>query len=345
MLPFRWRLSTNTSLLFLKSLLALRHQEREKLLLTRIIFMAIPKIASYSIPLAETFPKNKVHWHVQADRAVLLIHDMQKYFINFFDHSQAPVPELLANISELKSLARQANIPVVYTAQPPNQDPVERALLTDFWGTGLTKDTEIVSELSPEDGDIQYTKWRYSAFKKTPLLDWMKETQRDQLIIVGVYAHIGILSTALDAFMLDIQPFVVGDAVADFSLEDHHHTLKYITERVGCVTSLEALKPQMIHSQETRLLSLEQMRQQVAELLDLDLDEVDVDEKLTFLGLDSIRAVTLFESWRKMGIECAFSEMIKYSTLREWWHVMEPSVVAQSSHQVTDTRSTEEQPV
>ncbi len=45
--------------------------------------MAIPKIASYSIPLAETFPKNKVHWHVQADRAVLLIHDMQKYFINF----------------------------------------------------------------------------------------------------------------------------------------------------------------------------------------------------------------------------------------------------------------------
>ncbi|MBF4436901.1 isochorismatase family protein, partial [Vibrio anguillarum] len=136
------------------------------------------------------------------------------------------------------------------------------------------------------------TKWRYSAFKKTPLLEWMKEEQRDQLVIVGVYGHIGILSTALDAFMLDIKPFVIGDAIADFSKEDHMNTLKYVASRSGSVKSVD----EFIDSVTTRSfgeLSLESMRQDVANILDVDLDEVDVDENLIFLGLDSIRIMTL----------------------------------------------------
>lgn len=100
---------------------------------------------------------------------------------------------------------------MVYTAQPANQDPAERALLSDFWGPGLSEETAIIAPLAPESGDVQLTKWRYSAFKKSPLLDWLRETG-GSVNHYGVYAHIGILSTALDAFMFDIQPFVIGDA-------------------------------------------------------------------------------------------------------------------------------------
>ncbi|MGO3526976.1 isochorismatase family protein [Glutamicibacter arilaitensis] len=149
-------------------------------------------------------------WKADAQRAVLLIHDMQRYFIEAFDHEdpRSQIRVTLKNIRALRDAADDAGVPVVYTAQPPNQKPADRALLTDFWGTGLTNDgrEEITQELAPRTGDLVLTKWRYSAFAKTELQEWMRQAGRDQLLITGVYAHIGCLTTALDAFMRDIQP-------------------------------------------------------------------------------------------------------------------------------------------
>ncbi|MDK9771689.1 isochorismatase family protein [Vibrio sp. B181a] len=281
--------------------------------------MAIPKIASYKIPQSETFPENTVDWKIDPKKAVVLVHDLQTYFLNFFDKTKSPVAELLENVSKVLDNARAANIPVIYTAQPANQEPNERALLTDFWGAGLTQDTDIAPEVSPQAGDIQYTKWRYSAFKKTPLLQWMQEEQRDQLIIVGVYGHIGILSTALDAFMLDIKPFVIGDAIADFSEEDHLHTLKYVAGRSGCVKSVNEFIKTMKPSDSSSALSLESMRKDVADILDVDLDEVDVDENLIFLGLDSIRVMTLHSRWKALGFNVELAEMVALHTIKDWW--------------------------
>ncbi|UTZ37291.1 isochorismatase family protein [Vibrio campbellii] len=281
--------------------------------------MAIPKIASYKIPQSETFPENTVDWKIDPKKAVVLVHDLQTYFLNFFDKTKSPVPELLENVRQVLDNARAANIPVVYTAQPANQEPNERALLTDFWGAGLTQDTDIALEVSPQAGDIQYTKWRYSAFKKTPLLQWMQEERRDQLIIVGVYGHIGILSTALDAFMLDIKPFVIGDAIADFSEEDHLHTLKYVAGRSGCVKSVNEFIKTMKPSDSSSALSLESMRKDVADILDVDLDEVDVDENLIFLGLDSIRVMTLHSRWKALGFNVELAEMVALHTIKDWW--------------------------
>ncbi|BDU39651.1 Vibriobactin-specific isochorismatase [Vibrio nigripulchritudo SO65] len=285
--------------------------------------MAIPKIASYDLPEHKEFPENRTNWKINPSDAVLLIHDMQEYFVNYYEVNASPMADILKNIQELKKKAKEAGIAVVYTAQPANQDPKERALLTDFWGPGLNGDhTPVVSVLSPEEDDIEYVKWRYSAFKKTPLLDYLQANGKTQLIISGIYGHIGILSTALDAFMLDIQPFIVGDAIADFSREDHIHTLNYVAGRAGSIKTLDEIVEE-IKSSECPALSLDILQSDVAETLGVSAEDIDVNENLMFMGLDSMRAMTLVEKWNKQGANVSFSQLIEAVSLQEWWQTIQ----------------------
>lgn len=125
-------------------------------------------------------------------------------------------------------------MPVAYTAQPGGMTTEQRGLLLDFWGPGMRMDPvdrEVVESLAPAPGDWLLTKWRYSAFFRSDLLQRMREEGRDQLILCGVYAHVGVLMTAVDAFTNDIRPFLVADAVADFSAAHHRLALEYAAAR------------------------------------------------------------------------------------------------------------------
>lgn len=204
--------------------------------------MALPKIAPYSY--REQEHQNRVNWRVDPARAALLVHDMQRYFVRAFELERdgQPLPDAqiniaIANIRRLLDAAHAANIPVYYTAQPPRQNPADRRLLTDFWGDGLQDDenARILDELAPTEADTVLTKWRYSAFVRSPLEEQLKDLGRDQLIIGGIYAHIGCLTTALEAFMRDIQPFMVADALADFTEKEHHMACEYASGRCACV--------------------------------------------------------------------------------------------------------------
>ena len=169
---------------------------------------------------------------------------MQRYFVRVFELERdgQPLPDAqiniaIANIRRLLDAAHAANIPVYYTAQPPRQNPADRRLLTDFWGDGLQDDenAQILDELAPTEADTVLTKWRYSAFVRSPLEEQLKDLGRDQLIIGGIYAHIGCLTTALEAFMRDIQPFMVADALADFTEKEHRMACEYASGRCARV--------------------------------------------------------------------------------------------------------------
>ncbi|MGM9924500.1 MAG: isochorismatase family protein [Bacillus sp. (in: firmicutes)] len=282
--------------------------------------MSIPKIKPYCMPNEADMPSNRVLWKADPKRAVLLIHDMQQYFVDYYTPNASPVTELIERITALKEECVKMGIPVVYTAQPGSQKPEDRALLTDFWGPGLEDDiqqTKIIDELSPDEGDIVQVKWRYSAFKKSDLLEQMNRENRDQLIICGVYAHIGCLVTTMEAFMYDIQAFFVADAVADFTFQHHREAIKYAAERCAMAVTTENLIGQLKDSEESPL-ALEKIKKQVAEVLDIDVNEIGDHDDFLDLGLDSIRMMSIAEAWRDAGIDVSFTELAEKPNAASW---------------------------
>ncbi|PPK62591.1 isochorismatase family protein [Actinokineospora auranticolor] len=210
--------------------------------------MGLPTIAPYPMPAESELPKNRVEWVPDPDRAVLLVHDMQNHFLRAFDTTASPVVDLVLNIAALREVCRMLGVPVVFSAQPGGQRPDERGLQLDMWGNGIGQDpadAEIVAGLAPGGSDILMTKWRYNAFHRTELADVMAEHRRDQLIVTGIYAHIGCLMTTADAFMRDVQAFLVADAVADFSAEDHAMALRYAATRCGTTVTTTRLIEQL----------------------------------------------------------------------------------------------------
>ncbi|WP_340620094.1 isochorismatase family protein [Xenorhabdus siamensis] len=283
--------------------------------------MSIPKLQDYTLPDETALPANKVEWRLEPQRAALLIHDMQEYFLNFWGEESKMIQQVIDNIATLRARCYELGIPVFYTAQPNQQNDVDRALLNDMWGPGLNhypEQQKIAAALSPKLGDTVLVKWRYSAFQRSDLENHLQERKRDQLMICGVYAHIGCLTTATDAFMRDIQAFMISDALADFSREEHMMALRYTAGRSGRVLStsmaLSALVPPAAENRwdRERLLAILQPA------LDEDAHDIDDDENLLDYGLDSLRTMSFVSKCRHEGYEIDFITLMKQPTLRNW---------------------------
>lgn len=280
--------------------------------------MTIQSIAPYALPTAEDLTPDKVSWDFDPARAVLLIHDMQDYFVAFYGDGNPAIAQCIATIASLKARCKAQGVPVVYTAQPPEQSDADRGLLNDMWGPGLTRRPEqagIVAALRAEPDDRVLTKWRYSAFFRSPLAEIMAGSGRNQLLICGIYGHIGVMQTAMDAFMLGIKPFLVADGICDFSREDHMMALRHVGRNAGRTLHSSAI----LGEQPVDALSKEGLRAALAGSLD---ETPGDDDNLLDFGLDSIAVMQLVGAWKAAGIDVSFVEMSKRPTINGWWDLL-----------------------
>ncbi|KAA2316044.1 isochorismatase family protein [Pseudooceanicola sediminis] len=210
--------------------------------------MALPTIPAYDLPQPGDWPASRAAWTPQTDRMALLVHDMQSYFCAPFVQDAAPLKPLIANIDRLARAARAAGIPVFYTAQQGNQLPSDRGLQRDLWGPGMSRDPAheaILPDLAPQPDDIVLVKHRYSAFQRSNLQHLMRARGRDQLMITGIYSHIGCLATASEAFQLDIEPFTIADAQADFDRARHDMAMSWVASVCGVVLATQDMLNQL----------------------------------------------------------------------------------------------------
>ena len=293
--------------------------------------MTIQSIAAYRLPADQDLPENRLPWTPDPGRAVLLVHDMQSYFVRFYEANQPPLSDAIARMQELLERCRSQGVPVAYSAQPADPAAADRMLLSDLWGPGLTafpEQADIVPALAPMPGEKILRKTRYSAFYKTELARYVRESGRDQLWICGVYAHIGCMLTAFDAFMHDIKPFLVLDAVMDFSREYHDMAGRLVSERCGVVVSVADLMRTM------SMATLDARNRSLMQTLLSGLIEEDgpPEAELRDLGFDSVRALELVERLQQHGFMVDSASVLECQRLEQLYDLVQQNAAGLATH-------------
>ena len=164
---------------------------------------------------------------LDSDATAVVVVDMQNGFCHPDGSLYAPGSEAaIEPVSETVSLARQAEVPVVWTrdVHPPGQfadahyyDEFER------WGEHVLEgswEAEVVDELDPREEELIVVKHTYDAFYRTQLEGWLESHGVRDLAICGTLANVCVLHTASSAGLRDYRPVLVEDAVG--CIEDDH---------------------------------------------------------------------------------------------------------------------------
>jgi ureidoacrylate peracid hydrolase len=147
------------------------------------------------------------------------------------------------------NLARHQAWGVGQAFQAPNGSK-SRILIRDTWST------DIVSELTPQAGDVIVHKNHFNGFYQTELDDILKQMKVQHLIFTGCTTSVCVESTVRDAMFRDYSCVVLEDCVAEplgqgFSRSNHEASLFVIQTLFGWVSFAD----QLIEAIETQTMA------------------------------------------------------------------------------------------
>ena len=70
------------------------------------------------------------------------------------------------------------------------------------------------------------------------------------------------------------------------------------------------------------MVTLDEARAAIAATLGTEIDLIGEQDSLIQWGLDSIKAMTLVNSWRRAGLKVTFAELAETPTLAHWTTVL-----------------------
>jgi ureidoacrylate peracid hydrolase len=207
---------------------------------------------------------------IDTARTAVLVIDMQNDFGaqgGMFDRAGidiSMIQRVVAPTAHVLTAVRQAGIPVVYlkmafqpdlsdagptdapnwlkhlplsvgqTVQAPD-GTASRILIRDTWNT------DILPELTPQEGDIVLYKHRYSGFYATDLDTILKQFGAKYLLVTGCTTSICVESTIRDAMFRDYSCVLLADCTGeplgeDFQRSNHEASLFVIQALFGWVS-------------------------------------------------------------------------------------------------------------
>lgn len=143
-------------------------------------------------------------------------------------------------------VARQAGVPPIFVRAIYDRIYLSAPMLERHARTGLGIDhcregtwgAEFF-RVEPSEGELVFTKHRYSAFKDTELNAYLRAQRVENLILSGITSNVCVESTARDAYMMDYHVVFLSDASATYQAEAHEATLANIRRAFGIVASTD----------------------------------------------------------------------------------------------------------
>ncbi|MFI0713326.1 isochorismatase family protein [Streptomyces inhibens] len=179
-------------------------------------------------------------WHVNPQKAALLVIDMQNDFVLEGHPMEVPMARRrIPRMQEVIDECRAAGIPVIYTEHilldTFNVSPLESTYNPTLLVAGVRKGSfgsQVIDDLKPRPGETVVRKHRYDAFHNTQLETVLATVsgprQVDTVIIIGTLTEVCCDSTARGAYMRDYKVAFVGDATGALSDEAQTATEKNI---------------------------------------------------------------------------------------------------------------------
>ena len=166
-------------------------------------------------------PRSRALCH--ADESLLLLVDVQAKLTAAMPDKV--VSRLRRNASMLLKIANLLDIPVIATEQYPK---------------GLGKLEESLTSQLPQ-GSSLYEKTGFSCLEAAGLGEGLAATDRRQIILTGVEAHVCVLQSSLELSAQGYEVFVVGDAVCSRNRENYENALNRLRHAGVIVSDTESV--------------------------------------------------------------------------------------------------------
>jgi nicotinamidase-related amidase len=149
--------------------------------------------------------------------------------------------DVVANAAKLVQAFRKAELPVIFVRVSFSATGMDalKPLVDEApqWGQNPAGWDELVPELGVRPDDVIVTKRNWGGFYGTDLDLQLRRRAVQRIAICGIATHIGVESTARDAYERAYPLLFVEDAMAAMSAEEHAHALRYIFPRMGIIRS------------------------------------------------------------------------------------------------------------
>ena len=155
---------------------------------------------------------------ITTEDTALVIIDVQEKLIPAMHDQEA----LLDNLKRMVKGARVLGLPILFTEQNP---------------AGLGPTVPEIAELLPDEKPV--SKFSFSSCDTEAFMEELKAVNRQNILIVGIEAHVCVYQTAVDLVNLNYNVQVVADAVDSRTNRNKHIGLEKSKAAGADITSTE----------------------------------------------------------------------------------------------------------